>query len=272
MAATNGNGSAADFITVGAGENARKIAIALQPAATGDTLAHFVWLGGYRSDMTGTKAVELAALAARLGTGCVRFDYSGHGASGGAFTDGTISRWLEETLAVIDHAAKVLGTRRMVLVGSSMGGWIALRAVAELAGRNDITIAGLVLIAPAPDFTSELIEPNLTDAERSALAERGQFEEPTPYGPDPNIYTLKLIEDGRDNGVLTGVIETGCPVHILQGMADPDVPFGHAIRLMEHLSGDDVVLTMIRDGDHRLSRPQDIAKIIEAAEVFARAE
>lgn len=272
MAATNGNGSAADFITVGAGEDARQIAIALQPAAAGDTLAHFVWLGGYRSDMTGTKAVELAALAARLGTGCVRFDYSGHGASGGAFTDGTISRWLEETLAVIDHAAKVLGTRRMVLVGSSMGGWIALRAVAELAGRNDITIAGLVLIAPAPDFTSELIEPNLTDAERAALAERGQFEEPTPYGPDPNIYTLKLIEDGRDNRVLTGVIETGCPVHILQGMADPDVPFGHAIRLMEHLSGDDVVLTMIRDGDHRLSRPQDIAKILEAAEVFARVE
>ncbi|MCQ4631562.1 alpha/beta hydrolase [Shinella sp. CPCC 100929] len=272
MTATNGNGWATDFITVGTGDEARQIAVALQPEAPGNGLAHFVWLGGYRSDMTGTKAVELAALAERLGTGCVRFDYSGHGASGGAFTDGTISRWLEETLAVIDHAAKALGTRRMVLVGSSMGGWIALRAVAELAGRKGLTIAGLVLIAPAPDFTSELIEPNLTDAERAALAERGQFEEPTPYGPDPNIYTLKLIEDGRDNRVLTGAIETGCPVHILQGMADPDVPYSHAVRLMEHLSGDDVVLTMIRDGDHRLSRPQDIAKILEAAEVFARAE
>ncbi|WP_439625767.1 alpha/beta hydrolase [Shinella sp.] len=272
MTATNGNGWPKDFITVGTGDEARQIAVALQPESAGNGLAHFVWLGGYRSDMTGTKAVELAALAARLGTGCVRFDYSGHGASGGAFTDGTISRWLEETLAVIDHATKVLGTRRMVLVGSSMGGWIALRAVAELAGRKGIAIAGLVLIAPAPDFTSELIEPNLTDAERAALAERGQFEEPTPYGPDPNIYTLKLIEDGRDNRVLTGAIETGCPVHILQGMADPDVPYSHAVRLMEHLSGDDVVLTMIRDGDHRLSRPQDIAKILEAAEVFARAE
>ncbi|MGJ7039830.1 pimeloyl-ACP methyl ester carboxylesterase [Shinella sp. BE166] len=272
MTATNGNGWPKDFITVGTGDEARQIAIALQPEAAGNGLAHFVWLGGYRSDMTGTKAVELAALAARLGTGCVRFDYSGHGISGGAFIDGTISRWLEETLAVIDHAAEVLGTRRMVLVGSSMGGWIALRAVAELAGRKGIAIAGLVLIAPAPDFTSELIEPNLTDAERAALAERGQFEEPTPYGPDPNIYTLKLIEDGRDNRVLTGAIETGCPVHILQGMADPDVPYSHAVRLMEHLSGDDVVLTMIRDGDHRLSRPQDIAKILEAAEVFARAE
>ncbi|AOF90329.1 alpha/beta hydrolase [Sinorhizobium sp. RAC02] len=270
MTATKDNG--ADFLTVGKGDDARQIAIALQPAAAGNALAHVVWLGGYRSDMTGTKAIELAALAARLGTACVRFDYSGHGASGGAFVDGTISRWLEESLAVIDRAAKALGTRRVVLVGSSMGGWIALRAVAELAKRRDVAVAGLVLIAPAPDFTSELIEPNLTDAERTALAERGQFEEPTPYGPDPNIYTLKLIEDGRDNRVLTGVIETGCPVHILQGMADPDVPYTHAVRLMEHLSGDDVVLTMIRDGDHRLSRPQDIAKILEAAEALARAE
>jgi pimeloyl-ACP methyl ester carboxylesterase len=272
MTATNDNATAADFIEVGEGADARRIAVALQPPAAGNTLAHLVWLGGYRSDMAGTKAVELAGLAARLGTGCVRFDYSGHGASGGAFVDGTISRWLEESLAVIGHAAETLGTRRVVLVGSSMGGWIALRAVTELASRQDIEIAGLVLIAPAPDFTAELIEPNLTEAERAALAERGQFEEPTPYGPDPNIYTLKLIEDGRANRVLTGVIETGCPVHILQGMADPDVPYAHAVRLMEHLSGDDVVLTMIRDGDHRLSRPQDIAKILEAAEVFVRGQ
>lgn len=270
MTTTNGKDAAVEFLTVGKGADARGIAMLLEPPAAGNALAHLVWLGGYRSDMTGTKAVELAALAARLGTACVRLDYSGHGASGGAFVDGTISRWLEEALAVIEHAAGTLGTRRVVLVGSSMGGWIALRAVAELARRKDVEVAGLVLIAPAPDFTSELIEPNLTAAERTALAERGQFEEPTPYGPDPNIYTLKLIEDGRANRVLTGVIETGCPVHILQGMADPDVPYAHAVRLMEHLSGDDVVLTMIRDGDHRLSRPQDIAKILEAAEALAR--
>ncbi|GMB80817.1 alpha/beta hydrolase [Shinella zoogloeoides] len=272
MTTTNGNAATADFITVGKGGEARRIAVALEAPAAGNALAHFVWLGGYRSDMSGTKAVELAALATRLGTGCVRFDYSGHGASGGAFVDGTISRWLEEALAVIGHAAETLGSRRLVLVGSSMGGWIALRAVAALAARRDIEVAGLVLIAPAPDFTSELIEPNLTEAERTALAERGQFEEPTPYGPEPNIYTLKLIEDGRRNRVLDGVIETGCPVHILQGMADPDVPYAHAVRLMEHLSGDDVVLTMIRDGDHRLSRPQDIAKILDAAEVLARGD
>ena len=270
MTATDGKDATLEFLTVGEGPGARGIAMLLQPPAEGNALSHLVWLGGYRPDMSGTKAGELAALAARLGTGCVRFDYSGHGASGGAFVDGTISRWLEEALAVIAHAAKTLGARRVVLVGSSMGGWIALRAVTELARRKDIAVAGLVLIAPAPDFTSELIEPNLTEAERTALAERGQFEEPTPYGPDPNIYTLKLIEDGRANRVLTGVIETGCPVHILQGMADPDVPYAHAVRLMEHLAGDDVVLTMIRDGDHRLSRPQDIAKILDAAEGLCR--
>jgi pimeloyl-ACP methyl ester carboxylesterase len=259
------------FLSVGSREDARQIAVRLLAPKVGNALPHFVWLGGYRSDMTGTKAVELAALADRLGTACIRFDYSGHGASGGAFTDGTISRWLEETLAVIANAGETLGTRRMVLVGSSMGCWIALRAVAELRrqGRAD-AVAGMVLIAPAPDFTSELIEPNLGEAERQALAERGQFEEPTPYGPDPNIYTLKLIEDGRANRVLSGVIDTGCPVHILQGMADPDVPYSHAVRLMEHLAGDDVVLTMIRDGDHRLSRPQDIARILDAAETLAK--
>ncbi|MFC3075736.1 alpha/beta hydrolase [Shinella pollutisoli] len=272
MTATGNGETPEEFLTVGEGAQARPIAMRLTPPAAGNALAHFVWLGGYRSDMTGTKAAELAALAARLGTGCVRFDYSGHGASGGAFSDGTISRWLEEALAVIEHARAAIGTRRMVLVGSSMGGWIALRAVRALAKRGDAAVTGLLLIAPAPDFTSELIEPNLTEAERAALAEHGFFEEPTPYGPDPNVYTLKLIEDGRQNRVLDGVIETGCPVHILQGMADPDVPHAHAVRLMEHLSGDDVVLTMIRDGDHRLSRPQDIARMLEAAETLARGE
>ena len=163
-------------------------------------------------------------------------------------------------------------TAARLITPGALGALIASRCEPGAVTVIGLKVAGLVLIAPAPDFTSELIEPNLTDAERTALAERGQFEEPTPYGPDPNIYTLKLIEDGRNNRVLTGVIETGCPVHILQGMADPDVPYAHAVRLMEHLSGDDVVLTIIRDGDHRLSRPQDIAKILEAAEGCARSQ
>lgn len=252
-------------LAVGTGVDHREVAMRLLPEREGNPHPHLVWLGGYRSDMTGTKAVELASHAAGLGTGCVRFDYSGHGASGGAFVDGTISRWLEETLAVVTHARKHLGTRRMILVGSSMGGWLALRLAQELrrSGQGS-DIAGMVLIAPAPDFTSELIEPNLTDAERASLSERGYFEEPTPYGPDPNVYTLKLIEDGRLNRVLDGVIDIGCPIHVLQGMEDPDVPYTHAIRLMEHLSCDDAVLTLIRDGDHRLSRPEDIEKLKEA--------
>ncbi|MCY1237146.1 hypothetical protein D9M72_498310 [compost metagenome] len=146
-----------------------------------------------------------------------------------------------------------------------MGGWIALRLIQELRQRGmGERVAGLVLIAPAPDFTAELIEPNLTEIEQRSLEERGYFEEPSEYSPEPNIYTRALIEDGRDNRVLVGTITTGCPVHILQGMRDPDVPYGHALKLMEHLPADDVVMTLIRDGDHRLSREEDIAKMKQA--------
>ncbi|WEZ84978.1 alpha/beta hydrolase [Rhizobium sp. 32-5/1] len=243
------------------GEGApRRIALYVLPGASKD-LPCLVWFGGYRSDMTGTKAVELESHAAAIGAGCVRFDYSGHGLSGGAFADGTISRWLEESLAVLGH----VDARRMLFVGSSMGAWIALRVIAELRKRGEgDRVTGLVLIAPAPDFTIDLIEPSLSDAEWRSLSERGYFEEPSEYSTEPNIFTRALIEDGRQNQVMSGIIETGCPVHILQGMADPDVPYPHALKLMEHLPSDDVVMTLIRDGDHRLSRPQDIAKLKEA--------
>lgn len=249
-----------ETLEVGKDGAQRRIAYILHPA-TDETKPTLVWLGGYRSDMSGTKAVEIERHARETGCACLRLDYSGHGASGGAFRDGTISRWLEESLAVIDRAAR----GRMILVGSSMGAWIALRAVQTLRAQGEgQRLAGLVLIAPAPDFTVDLIEPNLTEAERASLAERGYFEEPTPYEPDANIYTAALIEDGRDNVVLSGMIETGCPIHILQGMADPDVPFAHALKLMEHLPADDVVMTLIGDGDHRLSRPEDIERILAA--------
>ncbi|HBF30791.1 alpha/beta hydrolase, partial [Rhizobium sp.] len=175
----------------------------------------------------------------------------------------TISRWLEEALAVIAH----LTPQRMILVGSSMGGWIALRLAQELMKQTDgAKVDGMVLIAPAPDFTSALIEPHLTDAQHKELAEKGYFEEPSEYSTDPNIFTKALIDDGRRNSVLRGIIETGCPVHILQGMADPDVPYRHALTLMEHLPADDVVLTLVRDGDHRLSRPEDILRMRNAIE------
>jgi pimeloyl-ACP methyl ester carboxylesterase len=225
-----------------------------------------VWLGGYRSDMTGTKAIELDRFAAENGLGCLRLDYSGHGASGGDFNKGTISRWLEEALAVVRAKAP----SRVVLVGSSMGGWIALRMVEELRKAGGApSVAGLVLIAPAPDFTQELIEPSLSDAEKASLAERGYFEEHSEYSPEPNIFTRALMEDGKQNRVLTGIITTGCPVHVLQGMRDPDVPYQHALKLIEHLPADDVVLTLIRDGDHRLSRPQDIERMLAAVKALA---
>src|SRR5262245_43853058 len=177
-----------------------------------------MWLGGYRSDMTGTKAETLAGFAHDKGLAFLRHDYSGHGASGGEFRDGTISRWLAESLAVFERFA----ARREILVGSSMGAWITLRMVEELrkSGEGD-RIAGLVLIAPAPDFTSELVEPWLKPREKKTLKEQGYIEEQSAYSPEPNIYTKALIDDGRRNRVLTGPIDTHCPVHILQGLADP---------------------------------------------------
>lgn len=248
-------------LVVGEGDEARTVAVAFRPGLGGHNRPGLVWLGGYRSDMSGTKALELDAYAAREGLECLRFDYSGHGASGGAFEDGTISRWLEEALAVFDKHT----TGPQILVGSSMGGWIALLMAKALKQRGDAgRLAGMLLLAPAPDFTAELIEPGLTDEQRADLSEKGRFEEPTPYGPDPNIYTRALIEDGRANSVLNGVIDTGCPVTIIQGMQDPDVPYAHALRLMEHLPADDVVLTLVRDGDHRLSRPADIGRMLKA--------
>ena len=254
-----------EMLPVGEGSDQRGIAIRHRPVADGSPRPGFFWLGGYRSDMEGTKAIEIDAHAAVRGTACTRFDYSGHGASGGAFRDGTISRWLEEALAVFDRHAD----RPQILIGSSMGAWIALRLVATLRERGEgDRVAGLLLLAPAPDFTIDLMEPALTADQTRDLQQRGFFEEPTPYGPEPNVYTRALFEDGRANRVLDKPIETGCPVHIIQGMADPDVPHTHALKLMECLPADEVVMTLVRDGDHRLSRPQDIARMLRALDGF----
>jgi pimeloyl-ACP methyl ester carboxylesterase len=222
-----------------------------------------VWLGGYRSDMRGTKAEALDEWAARTGHACLRHDYSGHGESGGRFEDGTISRWLAQSLAVF----RAFTAGPQVLVGSSMGAWIALRMVQELrkAGEGE-RVGGLLLLAPAPDFTVELMEPQLTPAQRREIEENGFLAEPSAYSPEPNIYTRALFEDGRANRVLSGIVETGCPVHIIQGMADPDVPYTHAEKLVRHLPVCDVTLSLVRDGDHRLSRPQDIDLILRSAE------
>lgn len=253
---------------VGQGKDGRTLAVCHRGASGGQARPGLFWLGGYRSDMTGTKAVELDRYAQSNGLACTRFDYSGHGQSGGDFMDGTISRWLEESLSVFERFAD----GPQVLVGSSMGAWIALRMIEELRKRNaGNVVSGLLLLAPAPDFTSALHEPLLSDEQKAQLAEKGYLEEPTPYGPEPNIFTRALFEDGRKNTVLKGIIETGCPVHIVQGMDDPDVPYSHALRLVEHLPADDVVLTLVRDGDHRLSRPQDIDLLLNAVAQMTQA-
>ncbi|WP_192255441.1 alpha/beta hydrolase [Mesorhizobium caraganae] len=219
-----------------------------------------VWLGGYKSDMLGTKAETLSDWAAREGRAYLRHDYSGHGESGGAFADGTISKWLSESLAVFRRFTK----GKQILVGSSMGAWIALRMVQELRKAGDSTIVGLVLLAPAPDFTAELVEPALTAAQKRDLKKKGFFQEPSDYSAEPYIYTRALIEDGRNNRVMTGPIDTHCPVHILQGLADADVPASHALKLVSLLPADDVTLSLIPDGDHRLSRPQDLDMLLRA--------
>lgn len=232
---------------------------------TGDAPG-IVWLGGYKSDMLGTKAQTLSDWAEQEGHAFLRHDYSGHGESGGAFADGTISKWLSQSLAVYRHFT----TGKQVLVGSSMGAWIALRMVQELRKVGDASVAGMVLLAPAPDFTTELVEPGLTEARKRDLAEKGFFEEPSDYSAEPYIYTRALIEDGRDNRVMAGPIDTHCPVHILQGLADADVPTSHALKLVSLLPADDVTLSLIPDGDHRLSRPQDLDMLVRAIAAMAQ--
>lgn len=230
---------------------------------TGEKAPGLVWLGGYCSDMLGGKAQHLDQWAEVHNHPMLRFDYSGHGESGGEFKDGTISLWLEQSLA----AYRAFTTGPQILIGSSMGGWIALRMAQELIKAGEKP-AGLILLAPAPDFTQVLVEPALTEDQKNQLATKGYMEEPSEYSPQPYIYTKNLLEDGRINQVLNGIIETGCPVHILQGMEDPDVPYTHALRLVEHLPVDNVTLTLIRDGDHRLSRPQDLDLLTRTVEAM----
>lgn len=220
-----------------------------------------IWLSGYRSDMSGGKAEAVKSWAWETGNGAVLFDYSGHGESDGRFEDGTISAWREDTLAAID----TLCDGPVILVGSSMGGWMALLAALARPER----VKGLVLIAPAPDFTEKLMWAGLSLAQQEEVMTKGVTLRPSDYGtPDP--ITKALIEDGRNWQILDAGIEFGGPVRILQGMEDPDVPWPHALEINERLASPDVVLTLIKDGDHRLSRTQDVARLLAAcSEVVA---
>ncbi|MGJ4930959.1 alpha/beta hydrolase [Bradyrhizobium sp. HKCCYLS2038] len=244
------------FIAVGTGDMSRQIAVRARPGAA----PGLFWLGGFNSDMKGTKALALDAWAAERGRACVRFDYSGHGESGGRFADGTIGRWLEESVAVFRQVCR----GPQVVIGSSMGGWMALLLARELLNQpGAATLAGLVLIAPAPDFTEELMWKGFSPEIRNEIETKGVWMRPSEYG-EPYPITRALIEDGRNHLLLGGAINVGCPVRILQGAQDPDVPWQHAFALAHRLPAEDVVLTMIQDGDHRLSRPQDIARMLAA--------
>lgn len=254
MAAIPGEGSVS--ITVGSGADARRIAVRLRPGS-GPPL---VWLGGFRSDMGATKAMTLDAWASREGRALVRFDYMGHGESGGRFADATISTWLADARAVIATYA----AERPVLVGSSMGGWIACLVARELAREGASAPSGLVLIAPALDFTGSLMWERFTPEIRATIERDGAWMRPSPYDPNPVPITRALIADGRTHGLLDAPLDPGCPVHILQGMDDPDVPYTHALRVVERLPKAGTVLTLIADGDHRLSRPQDLARLLTA--------
>ncbi len=215
-----------------------------------------VWLGGFHSDMTGTKAQVLADQALATGGAYVRFDYFGHGESSGAFKDGVISRWRADSLAVIDE----LTEGPLVLVGSSMGGWLACLAAIARPER----VKALVLIAPAPDFTDKLMAPELSDEARAAIARDGFWIRPSEYDDGGYAITRDLLEDGARWSILPGPVPIDAPVRVLQGGADADVPWTHALELANALKSDDVVFSLIKDGDHRLSRPQDLERLVAA--------
>lgn len=217
-----------------------------------------VWLGGFYSDMTGTKAQFLADWAEKTGRAYVRFDYFAHGESEGEFRDGTISRWRADALAVIDE----LTEGPLILVGSSMGGWIACLAALARPER----VKAMVLIAPAPDFTEKLMKKTLPPEALKAIEAEGQWWRPSPYDDGGYWITKQLLDDGAGWQILDAPIDITCPVRILQGGADEDVHFAHALHLAVALKSEDVVYTLNKTGDHRLSSPEDLDRLVAAVE------
>jgi pimeloyl-ACP methyl ester carboxylesterase len=232
-----------------------------QPATLDRQRPGFLWLGGFKSDMTGTKAQRLMELAQETDRLFIRFDYSGNGSSQGRFEDGTLTLWLAEAGMVLGLA----GDRPMILIGSSMGGFLALLLARQRAGR----IAGLVLVAPAADTTEHMAAEIAADPQAQAAIERdGVWMRPSRYG-DPYPITRKLIEDGRKHHILDDGLDLECPLRILHGDQDPDVPWQHGLKTFEAIRSPDAQFTLIKDGDHRLSRDQDIMVIRRAAEELA---
>jgi pimeloyl-ACP methyl ester carboxylesterase len=248
------------FLDVGQGAERRRIAYLLEPSAGGKG-AGLVWLCGLKSEMTSTKATALADWARAQGRACLRFDYSGHGQSQGRFEDGTVSRWLEETGAVFER----LTQGPQVLVGSSMGGYMALlllRALTAEAPAQAARVKGLVLIAPAWNMT-ELMWEKFSPAARRDIEDKGVYLRPSAYEDGPYPITRALIQDGRRHLIGSEPFDPGRPVHILHGLQDPDVPWEHTLDLVAHLSGDWTRVAAVPDGEHRLSRPQDIELLLQ---------
>ena len=219
----------------------------------GANLPGIVFLGGFRSDMTGTKALFLEDWARKRGRAYLRFDYRGHGASSARFEDGCIGDWVDGAAEVLQQ----LTEGPQILIGSSMGGWIALL----LARRFPERVAGLIGIAAAPDFTADSMLPALSTTQRAEMEQTGQIALPSEYSDEPYVITRRLLEDGQSHLVLRAPLAIGCPVRLIHGMADPDVPVSVALRLIEHLDCDDARLTLIKDGGHRLSEPDQLAMI-----------
>lgn len=233
-----------------------------EPEAASDRRLGFLWLGGFKSDMTGLKATRLMGWARGTGRRFIRFDYSGHGASEGRFADGTLSLWLAEARQVLELAE----SRPMIVIGSSMGGYLALLLARKAIGN----IAGLVLVAPAADMTEALMLPqiNSNPEARTAIAQDGVWLRPSEYG-EPYPITRNLIEDGRRHLILPEGFDLGCPLRILHGDRDPDVPWQHGLKTFQAIRSADAQFTLVKDGDHRLSRDQDILAIHRAAEDLA---
>jgi len=219
-----------------------------------------LFLGGFRSDMTGTKAVHLAAHCAATDTGFVRFDYRGHGASGGHYTDFTVGDWLEDTLRILD----ALTDGPQILVGSSLGGWLALR-VAEMRPER---IRAIVGIAAAPDFPTRLILPRLSPAQQKAYAETGVIIDTESEWLEPSRFTRRFVEDSAQHNIFGRVYQFSGPVHLLQGKRDSAVPWTHAVELAGHIKAPEVSLTLLDEGDHRLSTPHDLALLTRTVSAF----
>lgn len=256
------------FISVGSGVAERRIATLVeQRPASGDACKPgLMWLPGFRSEMGSLKATDLATFAQARGLAMARFDYSGHGRSGGDFDQGTLGRWLEEARAVFTR----LTSGPQIIVGSSMGGHIALlllRALMQDDQGAAQRIKALVLIAPAWDMT-DLMWARLPASARRDLSETGVYLRPSAYGDGPYRITMRLIEDGRSHRIGSAPFDPGRPVHILHGLQDPDVPWEHTLDLVAHLSGDWTRVSAVPDGDHRLSRPEDLALLRSVIETY----